>query len=70
MGILQFFFIVAICCLGAAFVTWALKKWTTDTPAFVYWVIWAMACFVIIVTALYAVGGLPLHDPQIPSLRR
>jgi len=67
MGLIEFFVLVVLCCILAAVACWALKKFASDTPSFVYAVIWGVACLIIIVALVHALG-LVGYDPKIPRV--
>jgi hypothetical protein len=66
MGLIEFFILVLVCCglaWGASFIAGKL-----GAPAFVPFVIWGVACLIIIVALVKALGLWGI-DPQIPKLR-
>ena len=68
MGLIEFFVLVIVCCFLAWVVCWALGKFAPGTPAFVPVVVWAVACLIIVVALIKALGLYGI-DPQIPRLR-
>jgi hypothetical protein len=68
MGIIEFFVVVAVCCVLAWAVCWVLGRFAPGTPPFVPVVIWAVAVLIIVVTLAKALGLYGI-DPQIPRLR-
>jgi len=68
VGIVDFGIIVLVCCIIAAGVNFGLAKLAPNTPAFVPYLIWAVACLIIIVSLAQALG-LSNVNPRIPSLK-
>ena len=68
MGLVEFFILVFVCCLLAWGLCWLLAHFAPGTPPFVPFVVWAVACIIIVVALLRALGLYGI-DPQIPRLR-
>ena len=66
MGLVEFFIIVLVCCGLAWAATWIAAR--LGAPSFVPIVIWGVACLIILVTLMRALG-LAGIDPKIPQLR-
>ena len=68
MGLIEFFVVVIVCCFLAWAACWLVARFAFGAPAFVPMVIWAVACLIIIVTLIKALGLWGI-DPQIPRLK-
>jgi hypothetical protein len=66
MGLIEFFIIVLVCCGLAWAACWIAGK--LGAPVFVPYVIWGVACLIILVTLMRALG-LAGIDPVIPKLK-
>jgi len=71
MSLFHFFLIMFVCCAAAWGLCQLLSKFFSGppgVPSFVYYLIWAVAIIIIVVTLAKALG-LSDIDPQIPKLR-
>jgi hypothetical protein len=67
MGILEFFVLAVVVGVLAWLAVWVLGKLAPGHPKLLDNLIWFVACLVLILTLLQALGLLG-HDPQIPRI--
>jgi hypothetical protein len=68
MGLIEFFIVVIVCCVLAWAACWFIGWMAPGHPPFVDFLIWGVACLIILVTLMKALGLYGI-DPQIPRLR-